>query len=77
MQVEGNVSVMEVHVKKNNTMTEGDIPKITIKPVIEEDKTVTQVEDGAMSVMKVCDASNSEYCDCCSEDEFPPDHYEK
>ena len=77
MQVEGDVSVMEAHVKKKkNTMIEGDIPKFTIKPVKEEEKTVTQVE-GAVSVMKVHDASNSEYCDCCSDDEFPADHYDK
>ena len=77
MQVESDVSVMEACVKKKkNTTIKGNIPKFTIKPVKEEEKTVTQVE-GAMSVMKVCDASNSEYCDCCSEDEFPPDHYDK
>ena len=77
MQVDGDVSVMGAHVKKKkNTTIEGDIPKFTIKPVKEEEKTVTQVE-GAVSVMKVCDASNLEYCGCCSEDEFPPDHYDK
>ena len=77
MQVESDVSVMEARVKKKkNTTIEGDIPKFTIKPVKEEEKTVMQVE-GAVSVMKVRDASNSEYCDCCSDDEFPPDHYDK
>ena len=77
MQVDGDVSVMGARVKKKkNTTIKGDIPKFTIKPVKEEEKTVTQVE-GAVSVMKVRDASNLEYCDCCSEDEFPPDHYDK
>ena len=77
MQVESDVSVMEAHVKKKkNTMIKGNIPKFTIKPVKEEEKTVIHFE-GATSMMKVRDASNSEYCDCCSEDEFPPDHYDK
>ena len=77
MQVDGEVSMMGAHVKKKkNTTIEGDIPKFTIKPVKEEEKTITQVE-GVVSVMKVRDASNLEYCDCCSEDEFPPDHYDK
>ena len=77
MQVDGDVSVMGARMnKKKNTTIEGDIPKFTIKPAKEEEKTVTQVE-GAVSVMKVHDASNLEYCDCCSEDEFPPDHYDK
>ena len=77
MHVDSDVSVMEAHVKKRKISTiEDDIPKFTIKSVKEEEKTVTQVE-GAVSVMKVRDASNLEYCDCCSEDEFPPDYYDK